>query len=92
MEKNVTLANNTRGTMAARVAYISNMVRLPGRWLNQYYSQVLGRKLTMRQTWLLVNAQLAFGATVFPTEAPIVLRLACCAWMLSAMIKCKDEL
>ena len=31
----------------------------PIEWLCSYYSNVLDRKLTMRQTWLLVNAQLA---------------------------------
>ena len=29
----------------------------PIEWLCSYYSDVLDRKLTMRQTWLLVNAQ-----------------------------------
>ena len=38
----------------------------PIEWLCCYYSDVLDRKLTMRQTWLLINAQLAFGAAFFP--------------------------
>lgn len=50
----------------------------PIEWLCSYYSNVLERKLTMRQTWLLINAQLAFGAAFFPVEAPWV--VASVAW------------
>ena len=49
----------------------------PIEWLCSYYSNVLDRKLTMRQTWLLINAQLAFGAAFFPVEAPWVVRIGC---------------
>ena len=49
----------------------------PIEWLCSYYSDVLERKLTMRQTWLLINAQLAFGAAFFPVEAPWVVRIGC---------------
>lgn len=61
----------------------------PIEWLCSYYSDVLERKLTMRQTWLLINAQLAFGAAFFPVEAPWVVRIGCLAWVVSALLKCK---
>lgn len=64
----------------------------PIEWLCSYYSDVLERKLTMRQTWLLVNAQLAFGAAFFPVEAPWVVRIGCLAWVVSALLKCKRGL
>lgn len=32
-------------------------------WLRRYYSKALDRELSMRQTWLLVNAQAAFFFT-----------------------------
>ena len=60
--------------------------------LCSYYSNVLDRKLTMRQTWLLVNAQLAFGAAFFPVEAPWVVRIGCLVWVVSALLKCKREI
>lgn len=60
--------------------------------LCSYYSDVLDRKLTMRQTWLLINAQLAFGAAFFPVEAPWVVRIGCLVWVVSALLKCKREL
>lgn len=64
----------------------------PIEWLCSYYSNVLDRKLTMRQTWLLVNAQLAFGAAFFPMEAPWVVRIGCLVWVVSALQKCKRGL
>lgn len=64
----------------------------PIEWLCYYYSDVLDRKLTMRQTWLLINAQLAFGAAFFPVEAPWVVRIGCLVWVVSALLKCKREL
>ena len=64
----------------------------PIEWLCSYYSNVLERKLTMRQTWLLINAQLAFGAAFFPVEAPWVIRIGCLAWVVSALLKCKREI
>ena len=68
------------------------MVCRPIEWLCSYYSNVLERKLTMRQTWLLINAQLAFGAAFFPVEAPWVVRIGCLAWVVSALLKCKRGL
>ena len=64
----------------------------PIEWLCSYYSDVLDRKLTMRQTWLLINAQLAFGAAFFPVEAPWVVRIGCLVWVVSALLKCKRVL
>lgn len=64
----------------------------PIKWLCSYYSDVLDRKLTMRQTWLLINAQLAFGAAFFPVESPWVVRIGCLAWVVSALLKCKRGL
>lgn len=64
----------------------------PIEWLCCYYSDVLDRKLTMRQTWLLINAQLAFGAAFFPMEAPWVVRIGCLVWVVSALLKCKREI
>lgn len=64
----------------------------PIEWLCSYYSDVLDRKLTIRQTWLLINAQLAFGAAFFPVEAPWVVRIGCLVWVVSALLKCKRGL
>lgn len=72
-------------------SYMKEVCR-PIEWLCSYYSDVLERKLTMRQTWLLINAQLAFGAAFFPVEAPWVVRIGCLVWVVSALLKCKREI
>ena len=79
---------------AKEVSLNSGMKKVcrPIEWLCSYYSNVLDRKLTMRQTWLLVNAQLAFGAAFFPVEAPWVVRIGCLVWVVSALLKCKRGL
>lgn len=87
-EKEVCL-NNEKG-----ISLNSGMKKVcrPIEWLCSYYSDVLERKLTMRQTWLLINAQLAFGAAFFPVESPWVVRIGCLAWVISALLKCKREI
>ena len=79
---------------AKKVSLNSGMKKVcrPIEWLCSYYSNVLDRKLTMRQTWLLVNAQLAFGAAFFPVEAPWGVRIGCLVWVVSALLKCKRGL
>lgn len=79
---------------AKEVSLNSGMKKVcrPIEWLCSYYSNVLARKLTMRQTWLLVNAQLAFGAAFFPVEAPWGVRIGCLVWVVSALLKCKRGL
>ena len=87
-EKEVCL-NNEKG-----ISLNSGMKKVcrPIEWLCSYYSDVLERKLTIRQTWLLINAQLAFGAAFFPVEAPWVVRIGCLVWVVSALLKCKREI
>ena len=62
----------------------------PVEWLRTYYSNVLERQLTVRQTWLLINAQLAFAAAFFPVDAPWFVRIVCLAWVVSALLKCRE--
>lgn len=56
--------------------------------LANYYSRVLERPISCRQTWLLLNAQLAFFMTVF-SGCGLLLRLVCILWLLSALLQCK---
>lgn len=98
VKKTYSLWNNLKtvclNSYAKKVSLKSGMkvVGRPIEWLCSYYSDVLERKLTMRQTWLLINAQLAFGAAFFPVEAPWVVRIGCLAWVVSALLKCKREI
>lgn len=64
-------------------------VRMPIEKLQKYYSNVLGEKLTLRQTLCLINAQAAFFMTVLPGECPLLLRSVFLAWLLNALLRCK---
>lgn len=98
VKKTYNLWNNLKtvclNSYAKKVRLNSCMKKIcrPIEWLCSYYSDVLDRKLTMRQTWLLINAQLAFGAAFFPVEAPWVVRIGCLVWVVSALLKCKREI
>lgn len=98
VKKTYNLWNNLKtaclNSYAKKVSLNSGMKKIcrPIEWLCSYYSDVLDRKLTMRQTWLLINAQLAFGAAFFPVEAPWVVRIGCLVWVVSALLKCKREI
>lgn len=76
--------------MAANKAL--NGVKMPIEWLRKYYSVVCEKELTFGQTMLLINAQVAFIATAFLENMPIVARIACCAWLVYSMKKCKNEI
>lgn len=82
MEKDMTLACEHRsmttftafaGIATRALALAANGVLKNVRngvdWLRRYYSKALDRELSMRQTWLLVNAQAAFFFTFLPAEA-----------------------
>ena len=98
VKKTYNLWNNLKtvclNSYAKKVRLNSCMKKIcrPIEWLCSYYSDVLDRKLTMRRTWLLINAQLAFGAAFFPVEAPWVVRIGCLVWVVSALLKCKREI
>jgi hypothetical protein len=52
---------------------------------------VLERKVSTKQTLLLLNAQAAFVITAFPVEAPFVVRLICLSWFVKALFACKKS-
>lgn len=56
--------------------------------LTRYYGDVLERQLSTRQTLHLLNAQLAFLMTVFPSMS-MVLRVLCLTWFVCAVLKCR---
>lgn len=100
MEKNMTIGmRSDAGVMAAMVQLVMNVLtavmqlaEVPVERLRGYYSRVLERELNIRQTWLLVNAQLAFAFAVLPVESPMLLRAVCCCWFLHAVLKCRREM
>jgi len=71
------------------VNHLILLVLQPVAWLRQYYSEVLEREVSMRQMWLLLNAQAAFFFAVFPVSCPLLLRAVFTAWFIHAVMLCK---
>lgn len=101
MEKQIILTDNSG--MTARMSGIVNMAaeaaqRLdalagaPLRWLGGYYSMVLERPVSLRQTRLLNTVQLTFFATVLPADYPLLLRCAACVWFIASLLRCRKEM
>ena len=74
------------------VNFAVQAVRRPLLRLTAYYASVLERPVSPRQTLILLNAQVAAALTIFPTDAPWLLRTACCLWLVKALMWCKAEL
>jgi len=60
----------------------------PLRWLRGYYSDMTGRRLTMRQTWSLIEAQTAFFLGIMPADYALAVRVVLLGWSIVAIRKC----
>ena len=67
---------------------VAAAVRRPLSMLTDYYSSVLNKKLSTKQTLTLLNAQLAFVMTVF-AGCSLPVRALLLAWLVGALLKCK---
>ncbi len=81
---------------AAELKSISDKValaiRMPLLWLSRYYSMVMERPVSIKQTLALLHAQLAFVFAVFPVAGPLLLRVVCTVWLWYAVKKCRKEM
>lgn len=73
------------------VMNLSAAIMQPIEKLAHYYGSVLGRKINTNQTLHLLNAQVAFLATVFP-DCSMVIKAVCLAWFVAAVLKCREKL
>lgn len=92
MEKNITLRPSTLSLVhsllqSARSAAVRQLERL-----SRYYARQVGRDFTVRQTLLLINAQLAFFFAAFPVGGSLVVHLCAIAWFVHALLWCSREL
>ena len=94
MEKNMTWESNTpnRANWQSEIdvlkqtsVKVTSLLLAPIEWLRKYYAGIFEKEITMRQTLLLINAQVAFFAAAFPVDSPLWVRLACCVWLLNAL-------
>ena len=84
MEKQITMQSTWM--LMENVKKVANR---PVEWLRQYYSSVLERDINMRQTWSLIEVQVAFFAGIWNAIVSTVIRAACCVWFLMALKRCR---
>lgn len=96
MERNMTLTadvtNGKQSELTEFLASVKTWISTPVKLLSQYYSSVLEREVTNRQTWLIIEAQAAFFAGIFPADIHITARLLMAAWFLSSLSRCRKSL
>ncbi len=59
--------------------------------LTQFYSEILGEKVSLSQALALLNAQAAFVFAIFPADMSFALRAVGLAWLVSALLNCKKS-
>lgn len=97
MEQNMILASQDGKQLVfpkagQMVENIGETVKKPLEWLRSYYSHVLERDLSLRQTLLLLHAQVALVFAAFPIDGPLLLRALCVAWLVKAVLMCRKAL
>ena len=96
MEKNMTLPVEAAGEKGL---CLSGLLKWFGKWASEpvallagYYSSVLERKVSQRQTLLILEAQAAFFTGILPADIPVVVRLLAAGWFVSALMRCRKSL
>jgi len=85
MNNEMTIRQNSSFDMAEAAKQVKEVAKTPVKALADYYSKVLGEEVSVKQTVRLLTAQGAFLCTVLPADMPIVLRLACAAWLVASI-------
>lgn len=95
MEKNLILTTNESRAINMKET-ANNHLRLlaesggkPMEWLRKYYSRVLEKPISRKQTWLMIEAQAAFVLGILPLDCPIWLRAVCVGWFAWSVKRCK---
>ncbi len=92
MEKHITLQPQRPSLGVQRIASAAKTLSAPVEWLRKYYSSVLRRDISMRQTMHLLHAQTAFAAAAFACGCTLLTHLLLAAWAMAAIAKCRIAL
>lgn len=96
MERNIMItANAAKGNqfeLSELLQGIKSWASAPVRLLARYYSSVLEKEVSTRQTWHLIEVQAAFFAGIFPADISIALRLLAAVWFVSSLVRCRKAL
>lgn len=100
MKKSMTLSanapansmlSNLTASMANNIAAIASIVKSPVELLRKYFSTCIGHEISIRRTWLIIQAQVAFFVTVFTSECPLALRAIFAVWFLVSVVRCSND-
>lgn len=93
MEKNAVYTTGKKGMeLTDFINKIADWASEPVRLLGAYYSGILERELTTRQTWRLIEVQIAFLMSILPADMSIAARLVLIGWLASAAARCKKAM
>ncbi len=73
-------------------AWPSKLASMPMEWMRKYFSSVLEREVTVKQTRLILETQAALVMTVFPADINILLRAVFLGWFAWCLLKCKERI
>ena len=90
MNKTMTTSDNTMTMVALTAAKrVINVYDNVMNTVTDFYSKQLERNVNRRQTFALLEAQLAFFLGIMPIDMPMILRIAFTLWTVFAVKKCK---
>lgn len=86
------LLENTISSLAQKLSKTADAIKQPIEWLRKYYSVILEKEISMKQTALLLETQFAFAMAIMPADMHLLLRAASLGWFCLCLKKCKKSL
>lgn len=86
------LLENTISSLTQKLSKTVDAIKQPIEWLRKYYSVVLEKEISMKQTALLLETQLAFVMAILPADMHLLLRAASLGWFCFCLKRCKKSL
>lgn len=88
----IKLIENTIKVICNKINKVAETIKLPMEWFRKYYSIVLEKEISMKETALLLETQFALIATIFPADISILVRLVSFAWFNLCLLRCKKSI
>lgn len=86
------LMESTISSLSHQMHQAVKAIKQPIEWLRKYYSVVLEKDISMKQTRILLETQLAFVLAIFPADIHLLLRVGSLVWFCNCLYKCKKAL
>lgn len=86
------LIENTISSLAQKLSKTADAIKQPIEWLRKYYSVILEKEISMKQTALLLETQFAFAMAIMPADMHLLLRAASLGWFCLCLKRCKKSL